>query len=205
MNHLTATSSEQNTKPTLDHSCDNPPDISQEKSTLKESSLIMVSDEDIEECPFWIGQYKNGPLSFQKLQDKSNCLSDFLKQANDIGLSMEGAFATVNTTSEPPTKLYMIPFDELLDLENPIGQPEHLENLKSLMPEQMGLYLSKEFNSTIFDEQIFLKLLESLLKAISLDKVYFYYTQDNYHSVLNLITHIKEKIDPSICHIKIIH
>lgn len=170
------------------------------------TNFILVGDDELEECPFWVGYYQKGNNDTNNIHKESEGTSSCLKNFSKDGIDISEPFLSVNSKKSPPTYLYMIPISQFLknksSSENEKGL---LYNIKSFSPESIGIYLTKEFEKSIFDSQYFISITKEILKKKSASKVYFYCDSENYHGVLNLITEIKTNLESSFGPIYIIH
>lgn len=166
--------------------------------------FVMVGGGDLAECPFWISFYSPGKMSPMSALSYKGSIADSLATFSREGIAYSDPFVTINAEMDPPQHLYMFPLEQLQkQLKEPVDAL--LTNISSFKPSKVGLYLTdaEEKSLTVYD--LYHDLVAEVLSNPHVKSLYFHCPDHGYHSVLNLISKVKQSLEAKHGPIYIVH
>lgn len=166
--------------------------------------FVMVGGDDLAECPFWVSFYGPGTMTPMAALSFKGTIAESLATFGREGIDYNEPFVTINAETTPPQHLYMFP---LARLQKQLTEPVDalLTNISSFKPDKVGLYLTdaEEKSLTVFD--LYRDLVAEVLSNPHVKSLYFHCPDHGYHSVLNLISKVKQSLETKHGPIYIVH
>lgn len=169
-------------------------DLQQTKDAPRSVYLHLINQDEMNQCPFWVGVFHRGKREPQDLYNYKTCDEAFEVAARE-GLAESGPVMISDCASTPPRFMFFMP-EPPHDLRKKAEWAQQLvATISSWEPKQVGIYLSP----MLVNQRLMSELMTDTLKvAIGTTNVQNFYLQTTTHglnAILNTSLQVKRQVE----------
>lgn len=160
----------------------------------KTIAIRIMSQEEMDLCPFWIGLFKKGPLPCPSLLDFKQ-ISTLLNKAAEEGIDENESLMLCDSINVPCRYIYLYPNTDIATTDMDSWVDSLTTRVKSWSPSRVGIYFAPNLLSKSQSEQLTLAIIRSLIPKANTNEFFLLPGAYGMNAVLNIAIQLKYMLE----------